>query len=85
MLRFEDNGGLDPSCFDLIHEYMQVGEITEAIRLFSGAVFDTGRSDEEIDGFADELETICQRLQTVAPFVFYGEAVAAFRRNVRRP
>jgi hypothetical protein len=83
MLRFEDDGGVDPACFDLIHEYMQVGELTEAIRLFAAAVYNTGRSDDEIDRFANEFEIICQRLQTVAPFVFYGEAVAAFRRNAR--
>lgn len=83
MLRFEDGGGVDPRYLDSIYEDMQVGEITEAIRSFAYAVYDTGRSDEEIDRFVAELETICQGLQRVVPFVFYGEALENFKKNAR--
>jgi hypothetical protein len=83
MLRFEDGGGVDPDFFDSIYENMQVGEITEAVRSFAHAVYDTGRSDQEIDQFAAEFETICQRLQRVAPFVYYGEALENFKKNAR--
>lgn len=75
---------VDSRCWDSVCEYVEVGEITEAIRSFAGAVYDIGWSDAEIDLYASELESICQRLQTVAPFVFYGEAVATFRRYARR-
>ncbi|MGW4370111.1 hypothetical protein ACWEKT_31140 [Nocardia takedensis] len=83
MFRFEDDGGVDASYFDAIQEYMQVGEITEAIRLYASAVYDTGRSDDEIERFAAELEAICQKLQQVAPFIYYGEAVRVFKKNAR--
>jgi hypothetical protein len=83
MLRFEDGGGVDPRYFDSIYEDMQVGEITEAIRSFAHAVHDVGRSDEEIDRFAAELEAICQNLQRVAPFVFCDETLENFKKNAR--
>lgn len=75
---------VDPSCLASVREYVEVGEITEAIRAFAGAMYDIGWTDEEIDRYVGELETICKQLQTVAPFVFYGEAVETFRRNARR-
>jgi len=83
MFRFDDGGGVDPACYDSVQEDMQFGEITEAIRGFAGAVYDTGRSDEEIDRFAAEFEDICQRMQELAPFVYYGEALENFKKNAR--
>jgi hypothetical protein len=75
---------LDPRYLEYVRECLEVGEITEAVRGFAGAIYDVGWSDEEIDRYAGELETICKQLQTVAPFVYYGEAVRIFRKNARR-
>jgi hypothetical protein len=83
MFRFDDGGGVDPACYDGVQEDMQVGEITEAIRYFAASVYDTGRSDEEIDRFAAEFEDICKRMQKLAPFVYYGEALENFKKNAR--
>ncbi|WP_280448621.1 hypothetical protein [Nocardia brasiliensis] len=83
MFRFDDGGGVDPAYYESIQEEMQVGEITEAVRSFANAVYDNGRSDEEIERFAAEFEAICQQLQRVAPFVYYGEALENFKKNAR--
>jgi len=82
MWRMEPN--VDPRCLESVREYVEVGEITMAIRDFASAVYDIGYSDEEIERYAGELEAICQRLQEVAPFVYYEEAVRIFRKNARR-
>ncbi|MGW5922315.1 hypothetical protein ACWFPY_25285 [Nocardia fluminea] len=58
--------------------------ITEAIRCYAYAVYDVGRSDDEIERFTTEFETICQKLQQITPFVYHGEAVSNFRKNARR-
>ncbi|WP_236703076.1 hypothetical protein [Lentzea aerocolonigenes] len=75
---------MHPRCLESTREWLEVGEITEAIRTFTGSIEYTGWSDEELDRYAGELEDICRRLQAVAPLVYYGEAVAMLRRNARR-
>ncbi len=62
---------------------MDSGEITEAIRYFARSVIDTDRSDEEIERLVAEFEAICQRMQMLAPFVYYGEAAENLRKNLR--
>jgi hypothetical protein len=75
---------VEPRFLEAALEELQVHEITEAIRCFASGVYDIGYTDEQIDCHARELESICTRLQTVAPFVYYGEAVRVFRRNARQ-
>ncbi|WP_305779082.1 hypothetical protein [Nocardia nova] len=83
MFRVDDGGGLDPASYEGIQEDMDAGEITEAIRYFARSVLDTGRSDEEIEKLVAEFEAICQRMEKLAPFVYYGEAAENLKKSLR--
>lgn len=74
---------VEPHRLEDIREYLEVGELTMAIQSFVGGIHNMGWTDEDVERYAGELEDICRRLQTVVPFVYYGEALRIFRENAR--